>query len=182
MYLGYKYMSLNLLENFDKKGEKIFNENIDSSNERILIKLKSSDGQGLVITSKRLYVMKWGFWGGNTFGGRCNAYEYANIVGIEIKTGWTTGTLEVLTPANQNIKTDMTSAIKNDNAVLFPKTKLPEFQEATRIGRELMTKHHSGNNNSISNLFELEKLAELKDKGIITQGEFDAKKKLILGL
>jgi len=29
---------------------------------------------------------------------------------------------------------------------------------------------------------ELEKLAELKDKGILTQEEFDAKKKQILGL
>lgn len=34
-------------------------------------------------------------------------------------------------------------------------------------------------NNSMA---ELEKLAELKDKGILTQEEFDAKKKQILGL
>lgn len=36
--------------------------------------------------------------------------------------------------------------------------------------------------NSVNNLDELEKLSELKDKGIITQEEFDQKKKQILGL
>jgi hypothetical protein len=35
---------------------------------------------------------------------------------------------------------------------------------------------------TMSNYSELEKLAELKDKGIITKDEFEAKKKKILDL
>ena len=38
------------------------------------------------------------------------------------------------------------------------------------------------NNNSTSNVGDLEKLADLKEKGIITQEEFDKKKKQILGI
>jgi hypothetical protein len=38
------------------------------------------------------------------------------------------------------------------------------------------------NKQPVSNISDLEKLAELRDKGIITPAEFDAKKKQILGL
>ena len=46
-----------------------------------------------------------------------------------------------------------------------------------------MNPKQSNNSNNLGNdtLFQLEKLSELKDKGIITQEEFETKKKQILG-
>jgi len=174
------------MQNFGDRGEKILKENIVNNEEKIFVKLQGSFGEGLVITDKRLYVLKWGFMTGNLIGGRCNVFEFGNITGIEIKKGWT-GTFEVLTPATQNTQKsywgkDNNSAIKSDNIVTFQQDKFNLFQEATKIGREMISNFHSKGSVKTTDYSELEKLAELKEKGIITQEEFNAKKKSILGL
>ena len=178
----------NLIQNFGGRGEKLARANI--SEDKILVKLKGSFGEALVITDKNLYVIKWGFMAGNFLGGRCIAFGHRNIVGLEIKKGWATGTFEVLTPATQNAQksywgSGSNSAIRSDNVVTFQSNKFDLFQEAVKIGRELVNKSHSQNSQSSQNepnYSELEKLAELKEKKIITQEEFEAKKKKILGL
>jgi hypothetical protein len=180
----------NLIQKIDGKGEKLLNENVDQNKETILVKLKGSFGEGLVLTDKRLYVLKWGFMTGNTFGGRCNAFDYNIITGLEIKKGLLTGTFEVLTPATQNAQksywgSGKDSAAHSDNVITIQRDKFQLFQEATRVGRELINQLHSKNQptgNKESNYSELEKLAELKSKGIITEEEFEAKKKKILAL
>ena len=56
---------------------------------------------------------------------------------------------------------------------------LKEFME---VVRKLMQKSKSGVSGEASYIGELEKLAQLKDRGVITEEEFQAKKKQILGL
>lgn len=177
-----------LIQRLGGRGEKLVRDNI--SDDKILIKLQGSFGEALVITDKNLYVLKWGFMAGNFLGGRCMSFGHRNIVGLEIKKGWATGTFEVLTPATQNTQksywgTGSNNAIRSDNVITFQSNKFNLFQEAIKIGRELINKSHSQNNQNSqneTNYSELEKLAELKDKKIITQEEFEAKKKKILGL
>ena len=57
--------------------------------------------------------------------------------------------------------------------------------EPTRQGvaklRQLITNYQNMGQNT-SNIGDLEKLAELRDKGVVTEEEFQAKKKQILGL
>ncbi|MBU4338173.1 SHOCT domain-containing protein [Patescibacteria group bacterium] len=176
-----------LIKNYGGRGEKIFKENINENDEKIFVKLKGSFGEGLVITDKRLYVLKWGFMTGNTFGGKCVAFEFANITGLDIKKGFATGTFEVLTPATQNAQksywdNSKNGAVQSDNVITFQSTEFNSFQEAVKIGRERISKFHTGNNQEVSNYSELEKLAELKEKGVITEEEFNTKKKSILGL
>jgi hypothetical protein len=55
-------------------------------------------------------------------------------------------------------------------------------KECMRIISELINNKNHVAKSSTNHLNDLEKLAELKEKGILTQEEFDAKKKLILGL
>jgi len=55
------------------------------------------------------------------------------------------------------------------------------FNDWVKRIEEARTDHYN-DNKSGSDFNQLEKLAELKDKGIITQGEFEKKKKLILEL
>jgi len=180
----------NLIQKLDGRGEKILKENINQNEEKVFVKLQGSFGEGLVITDKRLYVLKWGWMTGNTLGGKCNAFDFNNITGLEIKKGLLTGTFEVLTPATQNTQKNYwgsgdKSAIKSDNVITFQQNKFNLFQDAIKIGRELINETYSkGRRNSQekSNYSELEKLAELKEKGIITQKEFEAKKKKILDL
>ena len=68
-----------------KRGEKLLTDNL-SQDETVLVKLPGQFGQGLVMTNKRLYIVKWGFQAGSTFGGKCIAYEYRNITALEMRT------------------------------------------------------------------------------------------------
>ena len=177
-----------LIQRLGGRGERLVRDNI--SDDKVLVKLQGSFGEALVIADRNLYVLKWGFMAGNFLGGRCMSFDHRNIVGLEIKKGWVTGTFEVLTPATQNAQKSYwgmggNSAIQSDNVITFQSKKFDLFQEAVKIGRELINKSHSQNvqnSQNEPNYSELEKLAELKEKKIITQEEFEAKKKKILGL
>jgi hypothetical protein len=185
---GGKGMSNNLVYELGSRGESLVRENIHG--DKIIVKLQGSFGEGLVITDKRIYVLKWGFMAGNFLGGRCIAFGFNNIVGLEIRKGWATGTFEILTPSTQNTQktywgSGENSAIKSDNIVTFQSNKFQIFQEAVRIGRELIHNPHAQTMQGSApstNYSDLEKLAELRDKGIITKEEFEIKKKKILDL
>lgn len=72
----------------------------------------------------------------------------------------------------------------DENTIGFWKDQEPDFLEIKEMIEAKMLKHQGLENTSEKNcdLNELEKLAELKEKGIITEEEFQAKKKQILGL
>lgn len=62
---------------------------------------------------------------------------------------------------------------------------LDNINDPQGLKNDIMAKIHSGNGLSseqVENTVDLEKLAEWKEKGIITSEEFEAKKKQILGL
>lgn len=71
----------------------------------------------------------------------------------------------------------------NGKGTLLAEVEMPKpwaEKVQTFITEEIQSSRDS--NPSTSSIGDLEKLAELKDKGIITQGEFEQKKKQILGL
>lgn len=175
------------------RGEKIVNQNM-SEDEKILVKLQGNNGQALVMTNKRLYIVKWGFVAGNTFGGKCVGYEYKNVTALEINKHMVNHIFQVLTPATQHQKLQTiggrekgTNATESDFAITYSNSKVvPLFQVAVNKGRQIIEKAHetSGSQTAADDggLQQLERLAELKDKGILTNEEFQAKKKQILGL
>jgi hypothetical protein len=177
-----------LIDKLGGRGERILKKNLQRD-EILIAKLKGSFGEAFVITNHNVYVVKWGFMAGQFFGGRCNCYPYQRIVGIECKKGLATGTVEVLTAANQNIKgisywgLGSRSAAQSDNAISFFNNDYERFQEAVNRARKFMVDgKQTTEYGKKGDLDHLEKLAELKDKGIITNEEFNAKKKMILGL
>ena len=180
---------VNLIVNLGGRGERLLKKNFQND-ETCIAKLKGGFGEAFVVTDHNVYVLKWGLMAGQFFGGRCNCWPFERITGIECKKGLVTGIVEVLTPAHQNIKGmsywavgSKRSAIESDNAVSFFDRDYNKFQEAVNRARKLMAnKSRLSEPGKADNLFQIEKLAELKDKGIITKEEFDAKKKMILGL
>lgn len=74
------------------------------------------------------------------------------------------------------------NASNSDNAVSFFTRDYDKFQEAVNWARKLMVDGSGTLGHKKDDLGQLEKLAELKGKGIITEDEFNAKKKLILGI
>lgn len=182
----YSSSSGSLIEDLGLEGEKILAENL-SETEEIRIKVKGSFGEALVITDKRLYVSKWGLMTGNMFGGRCNAFDFAHITSIELKKGLMTGTVEILTAATPNIKASYWTTQSNysDNIIAFGAEKFEVFERAVKIGREAISENKTrsmGGGTKENYLDELEKLSQLKERGIIAEEEFNAKKKQILGL
>ncbi|KKL51685.1 hypothetical protein LCGC14_2293000, partial [marine sediment metagenome] len=146
-----------------------------------------------VVTDKRLYVMKWGSMLGQDLGSRCIAFEFGNITGIEIKKSVMSGTVEILSPATKSSQKTYwgrgeDSAARSDNVVTFQTSRFKHFQRAVNTVRELIADYHDQDNSRRSEtgnpdyISELEKLAELKEKGIVTEEEFAAKKKNLLGL
>jgi Short C-terminal domain len=186
-------INVNLIENLGDKGEKLLANNLEAS-ENIIVKLKGRFGEGFVISEKRVYILKWGFQAGHTFGGESTAYEFMNITGLQLNKHMTSGFVEILSAATQaNPKLSYwgdrgkgNNATESNYAVTFnPHKQTEAFQEAVNIGRRLINKAHQGQHQHSAgggDLDQLEKLATLKEKGIITEGEFEAKKKQLLGL
>lgn len=85
---------------------------------------------------------------------------------------------------SQESKSGLLGATQDENTVFFNLKQQPEFLKAKELIEEyqqrLKASRHVGA--AISPLDELEKLAYLRDKGIITEAEFEAKKKQLLGI
>jgi hypothetical protein len=177
-----KLTTQNLIVKLGWRGERTLNQNL-SSDEKIFIKLKGAFGQGLAVTDKRIYIIKWGWMTGNLVGSKCITFEYKNVTGVHLKKGWTTGAFEVFSAATQSSNKGYwgSNAAKSDNIVTF-NARTGLFQEATNFIRNKINHTHTNINSTTFNFSDLEKLAELRDKGIITAEEFDAKKKSLLAL
>lgn len=176
-----------------ERGEKLLQPNL-RKDEKVLTKLRGRFGQGLVVTDRHVFVLKWGYMAGNTFGGRCIGYAYPNITALELKKHATYGLVQILTPATQDNRklsywdtsNNNNDADKSDNAVVFGsgKTNNELFQEAVMLARDVMANMNGSAPVGVANddIGQLERLAELRNKGIITEQEFAAKKKQVLGL
>lgn len=68
------------------------------------------------------------------------------------------------------------------NVVFIQPGNMAKAKQLQQYVLEFQSKGTATSNSQTSNIDDLEKLAQLRDKGIITQEEFDAKKKQILGL
>jgi hypothetical protein len=106
---------------------------------------------------------------------------YSSIVAIQLKkAGMTAGYIQLSLKGGSEAKGGLFQSASDENTVNFYNGSNGKFAEAKQLIEERMSQSHGNNRNS--GLNDLEKLAELKEKGIITQAEFDAKKKQLLGL
>jgi len=180
---------VNVVEPLENEGEALVKANIVAG-ETILVKLPGlcgwEEGEAFVVTDRRIYVLKWGMYTGHTFSGHCGAYGFSQITGVNVRTGFLGGILEVLTAADRNTG-EFKNPMKADNMLMFNWARQGEaFQRAVSIARREI---HKAMNTGIayvvehqSGADEIEKLAQLRDKGILTEEEFQAKKKQLLGL
>ncbi len=103
----------------------------------------------------------------------------------------TLGVFSLAAPKRTTVKeASVVIGLKNGKQVFFHTKALTEFEVHQKLANAV-SYYHSQQAGQASQqqptqagsaLDELEKLAALKEKGIITQADFDAKKKQILGL
>ena len=101
----------------------------------------------------------------------------------------TLGIFSLAAPKRTNIKdTTVTIGLKDGRQVLFHTKLLTEFEVHDKLANAISYFHsmqakQTSTTSSNSNVAdELTKLAKLKQQGILTQEEFDSKKKQLLGL
>lgn len=181
-----------LIGALDSRGESLLADNL-SDGETVVAKAQGDFGQALVLTDRRLYVVKWGFQAGQTFGGKCTGFDYRHLTSIEIKKHAVTRMVVVNSASNQNNnklsywgdRKDGNNAIAADNVVTFSAKDDGLFQQMVNMGRESIMESQRPATAGPSAAADspetrLEKLAGLLDRGLLTDAEFVAQKARIL--
>lgn len=106
---------------------------------------------------------------------------YKSIVAVQLKkAGMLAGYIQLTLTGGSEAKAGVFQSTKDENSINFHANGNSKFEEAKRLIEErISADSHAPQNNPLN---DLEKLAELKDKGIITEEEFQQKKKQLLGL
>lgn len=113
-----------------------------------------------------------------------------DITSIQLKEpGFlTNGFIQFAFPGSQESKAGTFDAAKDENSIIFTKNQKSKFLQVRDLINNKRKALNNHNANSIqpkpisSNYDDLERLADLKNKGIITEEEFQLKKNQILGL
>jgi hypothetical protein len=108
--------------------------------------------------------------------------QISSISAIQFKKvgTFTSGYIQFSFFGGSETKLGLMDATKDENTVMFNLKQQPEF-ENIKVAIE-KRRNTSTNKVVCSGIDDLVKLAGLRDKGIITSAEFEAKKKQILGL
>lgn len=165
--------------------------------EILTIVLKGMFKELLVVTDKSLYINKSGYMTGHLVGQGTFALPLTAITNVSVDFHMMSGYFAVsaggiqntqkdfwssdsrLDPAKSpntvsvgaNTKDDFAKAVQLINTRLIPNARNPQFSAPKVTPQSSPTRYD-----------ELIKLKELLDAGVITQADFDAKKKQILGL
>jgi hypothetical protein len=108
---------------------------------------------------------------------------YSSIIAVQYKkAGVMSGYLQLSLRGGSEAKGGVTQAIKDENTVTFQVNKSKMFWELKELIEAKMHEAHIPHQIPDSQINNLEKLADLNHKGVITDSEFAAKKKQILGL
>lgn len=124
------------------------------------------------------------FFGGGMLRGD-KTIPYSSIVAVQLKkAGMTAGYIQLTLKGGSEAKSGLFQSTTDENSINFHSGfggKNNElFSEAKKMIEERINAVNSPAKNS--GLDDLEKLAALKEKGIISEEEFQAKKKQLLGL
>lgn len=108
---------------------------------------------------------------------------YRAIVAVQLKkAGMVAGYIQLTLQGGSESKAGLFQSTTDENSINFHVYggNNKKFEEAKRIIEERISQ--SDQKPQSGGINDIEKLAELKEKGIITQEEFEQKKKQILGL
>lgn len=147
---------------------------------KVIINLKSNGKFEIEVTQSMIKVFPKGFINAVNKGlvGQ-KTYKIENLTGVQYKKpGLTTGYIQFVLMGSRESKRGVTGAVHDENSITFSNKKeallmleLKEFVE-----NKMQTK-----NSNFSTADELLKLKQLLDSGVITEKEFEAEKRKILG-
>lgn len=181
-----------VMESLGKKEADLLRRNL-AQGETVLGQVIGNFNQVVVATDQKVLIIKTGLMAGQMFGGKATSYDYRNVVGVEVRTGFAQGEFELLAGGlanNQGSKIkDKVKMSEAPNGVVFQKTDGKHFDAmATKI-REMVASgpmHTSSRMVSSSAATHdeivqaIQKLGDLHVSGVLTDEEFSAKKAELL--
>jgi hypothetical protein len=154
--------------------------------EEILGQYVGRHGQALVVTDRRVLIIKTGMLAGQAFGGRAFHFDYRTIASVEVRVGMVGGVFEVAGGGVQGTGRWVWAdgdggAARAPNCVPIVRRDLPRFQQAAALIRERIAEvNHPVRLPPPDRFEQLHRLATLRDQGILSPSEFEAQKARIL--
>lgn len=153
----------------------------------VLMRAEGIDGQ-LELLEDRIRIKRQGAFGFINHGFKGDKeIQIENISAIQFKkAGALSGYIQFSFLGGQESKGGIFDATKDENTIMFTQKSQEQFQKVKEkidsIQKTMRTSSAAVQSVNFSCADELEKLASLREKGIITDEEFQAKKRQILGL
>ncbi|MEE6658193.1 SHOCT domain-containing protein [Pediococcus acidilactici] len=172
---------------------KIANEKIPNYGS-LYVAIQGAYKEYLFATDDAVFIIKQGYMTGHTFGDGIYKYSYQNIANINVEYHLMSGYFELLTngsgghkPMNYWLNDKETDPAKQPNCIsINSKADFKGFQQVAdkilRMAAEVQSSSSPAPVPQSDYTDELIKLKQLVEAGVLTQAEFDAKKKQILGL
>lgn len=151
--------------------------------DRILKEAKGVNGQ-LELLEEKIRIKRQGVMSFLTQGLKGDKeILIKQISSIQFKkaTAFTNGYIQFAFLGGVETKGGLFDAVDDENTIMFNKGQQTSFEEIKSMIESRISEIENQTTTKQS-INDLEKLAELKEKGIITAEEFNAKKKQILGL
>jgi len=166
------------------KYEKVFNDNI-SANESIDVKLQINNAEAIVVTDRRVMIIKGGiFSGAGLFGIKYSSFNFNQITSVNFRLGVLEGHIQLTVPGNTDIKGKTMK--QAENAVTFP---IKYYKERMKYIADLIREraytsqnppHILKNTLGTGLVDQINELAKLKQQGIISEEEFQIVKRKLL--
>jgi hypothetical protein len=139
---------------------------------------------GTLILTDTGVVIKRGMKGFLLGGGMLRgdkSIPYSSIVAVQLKkAGLVAGYIQLTLMGGSEAKGGLFQSAKDENSINFQ--AFGKNNELFLEAKEVIEKKIHQSKNPNSDASELEKYAELRDKGILSEEEFQAKKKQLLGI
>jgi hypothetical protein len=156
--------------------------------EQVFVKLRGTFKEALVCTNTRVIILKAGWMTGQIFGTDMFQCPYSNVAGAQVNFHLVTGYFELSTGGMQNAPKSFWNSDKSVNAAKAPncvsisgRDRAAKFRQACAF---IMQKTSGGVRAAVGagedGLRVLERLARLRDAGVISAAEFQTKKAQIL--
>lgn len=148
-------------------------------------------GEGIVVTSERVLIVKGGSASQALFGQKVKSYQFDSISTVEVSAGLIFGRIQITASGSTEggNSRNLSDTAKMENVVQITRNQLPaaralanliEKQKAQQ--RQPLVSPQSSERAPASLADELIKLAALRDDGVLTEEEFiQAKRRLIQG-
>ena len=153
--------------------------------EVVLDQLEGQTGEAIVVTTKRVLIIKAGYAAQAMFGQKVKSYPYDMISSVEVSAGLISGRIQItVSGAHEGSgSNNKTSTAQKENLVQIFRNQL---DHARAIGnlieekRDAMRHAPAAQASTASLADELMKLAQLRDTGVLSPTEFETAKQRLL--